>query len=437
MVVVVSVFCASLLAAVPSSAAVAGFDDVDENATAANAIEWLVDQSITTGTSETTYAPGAFVTRAQMATFLHRFAGEPNAPRSDFTDVPDGAFYTDAVGWLTATGITTGTTATTFSPGGVVTRAQMATFLHRLAGEPAGPTPDFGDVPSQSYFTDAVGWLAATGITTGTTATTFSPDDPVTRAQLALFLHRYAGSPSVGDAGSNREPGDFEPEVDPGPATPSTGAFVESGGLVVIEATSLTLPDGWRRFPADAGGDSLQDGATDDAYIQWGGPTSYNKATRGVITIDVAISNPGRYRFVWHNAVGIGSSGTDHNDSFLRIDADAFYGERNGSVVCPDDMPVSNRCVGDEPQGSSTDGHFKVYRSGSTGSFTWRAYTSDHDAHDLYAEFDEPGTYTIRIAGRSEGHAIDRIVLFRDGNEAGDVGFGAATALTVPESARG
>ncbi|MEM8707450.1 MAG: S-layer homology domain-containing protein [Actinomycetota bacterium] len=433
---IVAVLSGSFVTAAPTGAAVAGFRDVEAASTAASAIEWLVDQEITNGTGPDTFSPGGVVTRAQMATFLHRFAGGPDAVEPDFVDVGPDTYYTGAVGWLASTGITTGTSTHTYSPGAVVTRAQMATFLFRFAGEPSAPAPDFVDVPSGRFYTDAVGWLASTGITTGTTPDTFSPDDPVTRAQMALFLHRYADRPDPGDPGINRTPGDFAPVAGGDAAPPTTGAFVEAGGLVVIETSSLVVPAGWRRFPGDAAGDPVQVGATNGSFIQWGGPTSFNDAGNGLITIEVEINDPGRYRFVWHNAVGIGSDGTEHNDSFLRIDADSFFGERNGSVVCPDDQPSGNRCVGDEPQGSSTDGFFKVYRSGSTDGFSWRAFTSDHDAHDLYAEFDEAGVYTIRIAGRSEGHAIDRIVLFRSGNGSRDVEFSDATDLDLAESAR-
>ncbi|MEM9464816.1 MAG: S-layer homology domain-containing protein [Actinomycetota bacterium] len=428
----------ALVPARTSTAAVAGFGDVEAGATHAAAVAWLVDQGITVGTAPGVFSPDGVVTRAQMATFLHRFAGEPAGPAPDFADVPADAFFTDAVGWLAWAEITTGTAPGVFSPDGVVTRAQMATFLHRFAGEPAGPAPDFGDVPADAFFTDAVGWLASTGITVGTGPGTFSPDAPVTRSQMALFLHRFAGTPAAGEAGANRSPGAFDDSVTPGPAPspPVGGAFVERDGVVVIETTSLSVPDGWRQFPSGAEGDPVQPGATDGSYIQWGGSTSHNDAGNGVITIEVRIEDPGRYGFVWRSAVGLGDDGTEHNDSFLRIDADRFYGERNGSVVCPNDAPTTNACTGGSPAGSSTDGFFKIYRSGSPDGFNWRAYTSDHDPHDIYAEFDTAGTYTIRIAGRSNSHAIDRIVLFRSGNGTRDVSFADATDLALAESAR-
>jgi S-layer family protein len=110
-----------------------------------------------------------------------------------FTDVPPGVFYSEAVAWLKSEGITTGTSATTYSPDDVVTRGQMAAFLHRLAGSPGGsPADGFTDVPAGAFYADAVAWLKDQDITTGTSATTYSPNDVVTRAQMAAFLHRMA-----------------------------------------------------------------------------------------------------------------------------------------------------------------------------------------------------------------------------------------------------
>lgn len=170
------------------------FTDVPAGAYYAEAVAWLKAEGITTGTSPTTYSPDQVVTRAQMAAFLHRLVGEPGGnPAHGFSDVPSGTYYSEAVRWLKNEGITTGTSATTYSPGDVVTRAQMAAFLWRLAGEPGGnPAHGFSDVPDGSYYAEAVRWLKAQGITTGTSPTTYAPDDVVTRAQMAAFLFRMA-----------------------------------------------------------------------------------------------------------------------------------------------------------------------------------------------------------------------------------------------------
>ena len=120
--------------------------------------------------------------------------------RSSFVDVPSGSYYEDAVDWAVANGITTGTDAAHFSPDGICTRAQAVTFLWRAAGRPApeSRTMPFTDVPADSYYYDAVLWAVENGITKGTSSTTFSPDDTCTRAQIVTFLWRSEQSPAAG-----------------------------------------------------------------------------------------------------------------------------------------------------------------------------------------------------------------------------------------------
>ena len=121
------------------------------------------------------------------------------ATTSSFTDVPAGAYYADAVKWAVAEGITSGTSPTTFSPNNGCTRAQMVTFLWRAAGSPE-PESDYGpfrDVPKDAYYRKAVLWAAGEGITSGTSPTTFSPNATVTRAQTVTFLWRWEGEPEA------------------------------------------------------------------------------------------------------------------------------------------------------------------------------------------------------------------------------------------------
>ena len=122
------------------------------------------------------------------ATFM-----DDNTMLNFFVDVPAGAYYYDAVLWAVKVGITNGTSATTFSPDNPCTRAQMVTFLWRAAGspDPVSKTCIFADVPADAYYATAVQWAYEQGITNGTSATTFSPDATCTRAQMATFLYRY------------------------------------------------------------------------------------------------------------------------------------------------------------------------------------------------------------------------------------------------------
>ncbi|RMH70897.1 MAG: VCBS repeat-containing protein [Actinomyces sp.] len=115
-------------------------------------------------------------------------------PSGRFCDVQPGSYYERGVGWMTAGGITTGVAPRLYAPYRTLTRAQMITFLWREVGAPSGyPSPGFVDVAAGRYYTAAVAWAAATGVTTGVGGGRFAPDDPVTRAQAAAFLYRAAG----------------------------------------------------------------------------------------------------------------------------------------------------------------------------------------------------------------------------------------------------
>lgn len=186
------------LLALPATPAtgIARFGDVAADRYFTDAVQWLVDEEITTGTSATCFSPGDDVTRGQAAAFLWRMEGEPAAAPHPFGDVV-APWQQGAVSWLFANGITTGTSPTTYSPDDSLTRGQLAALLHRLADDTGDVSPHpFGDVtaPWQQV---PVSWLFANEITTGTSATTFSPDQPVTRGQIATFLHRYRGAPAV------------------------------------------------------------------------------------------------------------------------------------------------------------------------------------------------------------------------------------------------
>jgi|GEM_PF-3503433 len=116
----------------------------------------------------------------------------PPATNLPFNDVPGNAWFRDDVGWAYSNGITTGTSPTAFSPNANVTRGQFVTFLHRIAGTPAvSGSHGFRDVSAGEFFAASVLWASQTGVTTGTSPTTFDPHAPITREQLAVMLHRY------------------------------------------------------------------------------------------------------------------------------------------------------------------------------------------------------------------------------------------------------
>ena len=169
------------------------FTDVDISQYYHAGVDWAVLNGVTNGTSATTFSPGATCTRAQVVTFLWRAKGspEPQSTVNPFTDVKSSDYYYKAVLWAVEKGITNGTSATAFSPADQCTRAHVVTFLWRTEGKPAGGSGNpFGDVPAGAYYTDAVLWAVARGITNGTSATTFSPGSGCTRAQVVTFLYR-------------------------------------------------------------------------------------------------------------------------------------------------------------------------------------------------------------------------------------------------------
>lgn len=172
------------------------FVDVSESAYYENAVIWAVDNNITAGTSATTFEPDKVCTRAQIVAFLWRAAGRP-APKTinmPFTDVPEESFYYNAVLWAVENGVTAGTSKTTFSPDEPCTRAQAVAMLWRAQGRPAAGTDNpFSDVSEKAYYADAVLWAVKEGVTAGTSATTFSPNDSCTRAQIVAFLYRALG----------------------------------------------------------------------------------------------------------------------------------------------------------------------------------------------------------------------------------------------------
>ena len=170
------------------------FTDVESGAYYHDAVLWAVGKGVTNGTTATTFSPDDTCTRAQAVTFLWRAMGspEPTSSTCQFTDVDSSDYYYKAVLWAVEKGVTTGTTDTTFSPADTVTRGQAVTFLYRAAEAPAaGTTNPFTDVKSGDYYYDAVLWAVGKNITEGVSATTFIPANDCTRAQIVTFLWRY------------------------------------------------------------------------------------------------------------------------------------------------------------------------------------------------------------------------------------------------------
>ncbi len=188
-------FTAAVAVSPSPAGAVAGYGDVSESTWYTDAVQWSVDNAIA-DIEGVCFGPDTAVSRGETAVWIHNMEDRPSAGAAhSFTDVTNQS-QNDAVSWMADAGITTGTSPTTFAPDETLTRAQAATFLHRLAGEPAAPTHNFSDVVA-GWQQDSVSWMAHTGITTGTSPTTFAPEGTLNRAQLITFLYRYQNEPDV------------------------------------------------------------------------------------------------------------------------------------------------------------------------------------------------------------------------------------------------
>jgi uncharacterized membrane protein len=186
---------AKLPASDTNSSATTTFTDVPSSQYYYDPVYWAVGKGITNGTGGSSFSPNANCTRGQIVTFLWRAAGEPEPTTTvnPFTDVSEKDYYYKAVLWAYENGITTGATSTTFNPKGNCTRGQIVTFLWRYANKPtANASGAFSDVKTGEYYTSAVYWAVANGITNGMSSTTFVPGGTCTRGQAVTFLYRYA-----------------------------------------------------------------------------------------------------------------------------------------------------------------------------------------------------------------------------------------------------
>ena len=152
---------------------------------------WATEQNLVAGVADNLFAPQMPCTRAQMVVFLWRTHGCPQVEADlPFVDVPEDAYYADAVRWAVAEGVTGGTAATTFSPDMTLTRGQTVVFLHREAGSPIVDATGFDDVSADAYYAEAVAWAVSEKVTSGTGDNLFSPNLACTRAQIVCFLHK-------------------------------------------------------------------------------------------------------------------------------------------------------------------------------------------------------------------------------------------------------
>lgn len=186
----------------PGTALAAGenpFTDVPASHWAHDDITYVYENDLMNGTDGSLFSPESTTTRAQVVTVLYRLAGQPAADWANpFWDVPASAWFHDAVTWAWENDITGGVSSTHFGAGNAVTREQLATFLYRYAQDQGYDTSARADLSGysdaglvSSYATEALSWANATGLITGTTGTTLSPQGSATRAQVATILSRF------------------------------------------------------------------------------------------------------------------------------------------------------------------------------------------------------------------------------------------------------
>lgn len=189
----------SLFTGTASAAGWNPFWDVPQSHWAHEAVTYVYDNDLMNGTDGSLFSPESTTTRAQVVTVLYRLAGQPAADWANpFWDVPASAWFHDAVTWAWENDITGGVSSTHFGAGNAVTREQLATFLYRYAQDQGYDTSARADLSGysdaglvSSYATEALSWANATGLITGTTATTLSPKGSATRAQVATILSRF------------------------------------------------------------------------------------------------------------------------------------------------------------------------------------------------------------------------------------------------------
>jgi len=198
-----------------------------------------------------------------------------------------------------------------------------------------------------------------------------------------------------------------ENEINSSCTNPLNFVFNEKDGLVLAEFEDAQFSEDWVLKNDD-------ENATGEGYMVWEGSQSLGQPGNGSATFQIKITNTGVYQFLWFSSVKMGNSGTDHNDTWLRFaDADDFYGQKQNNGETSTVYPKGTGKT-PNPEGATSDGWFKIYRSGSNLDFKWQSSTFDNNGHNVYVKFDNPGTYLMEISARSSGHGIDKFVLFND-----------------------
>lgn len=180
--------------------------------------------------------------------------------------------------------------------------------------------------------------------------------------------------------------------------------YLEKDGLLNVNFENIadTKLNNWTKS-------TTLEGFSGDGYIVWTGNDYFGSPGTGIIKYNIRITTPGTYRFIWKSRITKGTSGTEHNDSWLRFtDADDFYGKKGTHYVYPGGTGKTPT-----PNGASKNGWFKIFMN-TKNTWIWSSNTSDNDGHAIYVQFNKTGDYTMEISARSSYHALDKFVLFNN-----------------------
>ena len=250
---------AMLLATTALAAEVPAFTDVKDGDWFKSSVEYVCEKGMMKGVSDTAFAPNDATTRAMVVTILHRLEGEPDAQAASFTDVDQSQWYAKAVNWAASNGIVKGTSETTFAPGAEITREQIATILYRYAGQKGYDTPAAGDLTVfadsadlGSYAVEAMKWAVGQGLINGTSSSSLSPKSGATRAQTAAVLMRLDQKLAESASGES-----FTVTFHPNYASAADATQAVKSGAAVSQPTAPVRDgytfDGW--YTAASGGE--------------------------------------------------------------------------------------------------------------------------------------------------------------------------------------
>lgn len=227
----------------------------------------------------------------------------------------------------------------------------------------------------------------------------------------------------IGNAGCNSQSPDDSFSEEQNSQTDSISdpaVYIENDGIVSVEFETINGNISWARSTA-------LDGYDGKGYLVWNQENKFQNPGTGVLCYKIKITNPGTYQFIWRSRITAGDTQSEANDSWLRFhDADDFFGKKEGSVVYPEGTGKTPN-----PEGTSKDGWFKVYMN-RLGEWFWRSNTSDRDPHNIFVTFNNPGTYTMEVSGRSQYHGLDRFVLFIEGKNLEEARVAERSEIITP-----